>query len=75
MCASCFARDVHPRIPSSSLSAREAKASAHGKKAGGKPPAPPLAGPGASDQINLTDADSRIMPVAGLSNATTRKPR
>ena len=45
------------------LAARAAKAS--GKKPGGKPPTPPVAGPGPSDQINLTDEDSRIMPVAG----------
>jgi transposase len=45
------------------IAAREAKAS--GRKLGGKPPAPPTAGPGPSDQINLTDEDSRIMPVAG----------
>ncbi len=47
------------------VAAREAKAKARGKKPGGKPPAPPTAGPGPSDQINLTDEDSRIMPVAG----------
>jgi hypothetical protein len=47
------------------IAAREAKAKARGKKPGGKPPAPPTAGPGPSDQINLTDEDSRIMPVAG----------
>ena len=47
------------------LAAREAKAEATGKKPGGKPPAPPAAGPGPTDQINLTDEDSRIMPVAG----------
>jgi len=47
------------------LAAREAKAKASGKKPGGKPPAPPTAGPGRNDQINLTDEDSRIMPVAG----------
>jgi hypothetical protein len=47
------------------IAAREAKAKASGKKPGGKPPAPPAAGPGPSDQINLTDEDSRIMPVAG----------
>jgi transposase len=52
------------------IAAREAKAKARGKKPGGKkpggkPPAPPAAGPGPSDQINLTDEDSRIMPVAG----------
>ena len=47
------------------IAAREAKAKARGKKPGGKSPAPPVAGPGPSDQINLTDEDSRIMPVAG----------
>jgi transposase len=47
------------------LAAREAKMKATGKKPGGKPPAPPAEGPLPSDQVNLTDADSRIMPVAG----------
>src|SRR5258707_4111193 len=47
------------------VAAREAKAEATGKKPGGKPPAPPVEGPQAKDQINLTDEDSRIMPVAG----------
>jgi transposase len=45
--------------------AREAKAVATGKKPGGRPPQPPVAGPLPTDQINLTDEDSRIMPVAG----------
>jgi Transposase DDE domain len=47
------------------IAAREAKAKARGRKPGGNPPAPPAAGPGATDPINLTDQDSRIMPVAG----------
>jgi hypothetical protein len=47
------------------LAKREARQAETGKKAGGKPPKPPEAGPRASDQINLTDADSRIMKVAG----------
>jgi transposase len=47
------------------LAARQAKTEATGKKPGGKPPAPPVAGPRCDDQINLTDEDSRIMPVAG----------
>jgi transposase len=47
------------------LKARADKEKATGKKPGGKPPAPPTAEPGAKDQINLTDEDSRIMPVAG----------
>ena len=47
------------------LAARAAKTAATGKKPGGKPPEPPAAGPAPGDQINLTDEDSRIMPVAG----------
>jgi len=47
------------------MAAREAKIAATGKKPGGKPPAPPVEGPAPSDQVNLTDEDSRIMPVAG----------
>lgn len=47
------------------LAAREAKTAATGRKPGGKPPQPPVEGPLAQDQINLTDEESRIMPVAG----------
>ena len=47
------------------LAQREAKIAATGKKPGGKPPAPPVEGPRPDDQINLTDEDSRIMPLAG----------
>src|SRR6516162_6266256 len=47
------------------LAAREAKAEKTGKKPRGKPPEPPAAGPRPTDQINLTDEESRIMPVAG----------
>jgi hypothetical protein len=47
------------------LRAREEKAERTGRKPGGRAPEPPEAGPRAKDQINLTDADSRIMPVAG----------
>jgi len=45
--------------------AREQRAKASGKKPGGNPPQPPTAGPQASDQVNLTDDESRIMRVAG----------
>lgn len=41
---------------------REARAKETGKKPRGKPPQPPTAGPQANDQVNLTDAQSRIMP-------------
>jgi transposase len=47
------------------LKAREEKVTATGRKPGGRPPQPPPAGPGPSDQVNLTDPDSRLMPVAG----------
>ena len=47
------------------LAAREATTAATGKKPGGRPPPPPVEGPLPTDQINLTDEDSRIMPVAG----------
>ena len=47
------------------MAAREAKTAKTGKKPGGFPPAPPVESPDATDQINLTDEDSRIMPVPG----------
>src|SRR6202166_3861460 len=47
------------------LAARAAKTEATGKKPGGKPPQPPVEGPLPTDQVNLTDDESRIMPVAG----------
>jgi transposase len=47
------------------MAARAAKTAATGKKPTGKPPTPPAEGPLPTDQVNLTDEDSRIMPVAG----------
>ena len=47
------------------LARREAKAKESGKKPGGQPPKPPRAGPKAQDQLNLTEEESRIMPVSG----------
>lgn len=44
------------------MRARQEKAETTGRKPGGRPPPPPTAGPGAKDQVNLTDEDSRIMP-------------
>lgn len=44
---------------------RGAKERDNDKKLGGKPPKAPEFGPKDSDQINLTDEESRIMPVAG----------
>ena len=47
------------------MAARAAKEKATGKKPGGKPPEPPTPGPRPNDQVNLTDDQSRIMPVPG----------
>lgn len=47
---------------------KQAKRQAHrdvGKKPRGREPKPPLPGPRDKDQINLTDEESRIMPVSG----------
>jgi transposase len=49
------------------MNAREEKSKRTGKKPGGKPPEPPSGGVGPTDQINLTDPDSRIMPASGNS--------
>ncbi len=46
------------------MAALAAKSAETGKKPGGRPPAPPVEAPGAADQVNLTDEESRIMPVA-----------
>jgi len=44
---------------------RAAKEQARGRKLGGKKPQEPTPGPQPKDQVNFTDADSRIMPVSG----------
>ena len=47
------------------MSAREEQQRRSGKKPRGRPPSPPTGGVGAKEQVNLTDEDSRLMPVAG----------
>jgi hypothetical protein len=47
------------------MAVRDAKAKQTGKKPGGREPQPPVEGPSSTDQVNLTDEASRIMPVAG----------
>jgi len=47
------------------LAERKAKEQKSGKKPRGKQPKPPVSGPRDKDQVNLTDAESRIMPVSG----------
>jgi transposase len=44
---------------------RKAKEQETGKKSRGKQPKPPEPGPRDKDQVNLTDEESRIMPVSG----------
>jgi len=46
------------------LAKRQAKRDA-GKKPGGKDPEPPTSGPRDSDQVSLTDEESRIMKISG----------
>jgi transposase len=62
------ARERHARERAeydAKVAARAAKAAATGRKPGGRAPVPPVEGPGSGDQVNLTDAESRIMPVPG----------
>jgi len=47
------------------VAAREARQKKTGKKLGGKPPKPPTGGVRETDQISLTDDESRIMKAAG----------
>jgi transposase len=47
------------------MAERAAREESSGRKPGGRPPSEPQAGPRPNDQINLTDADSRIMPTSG----------
>jgi transposase len=47
------------------LAAREAKTAASGKHPAGRPLQPPVEGPLPTEQVNLTDEESRIMSVAG----------
>ena len=47
------------------VKARKDKQKRTGKKPRGKPPTPPASSPSTKDQVNLTDADSRIMPAPG----------
>jgi transposase len=63
------------------LAARDAKTAATGKKPGGKPPQPPVEGPlppsrarSPTDQVNLTDEESRIMPVPHSDTLGVRQP-
>lgn len=52
-------------IHTEKLAKREVKRKKTGKKPPGRPPKPPAAGPSNKEQVNLTDDESRIMPVSG----------
>lgn len=56
--------EAEQRVHEEKLARRQARREA-GKTPGGKEPRPPEPGPRDSDQVNLTDQDSRIMPRAG----------
>jgi len=56
--------EAEQREYEATVARREAQRQA-GKRPRGKEPQPPEAGPREQDQVNLTDAESRIMPVAG----------
>ena len=47
------------------MAARDAKTAQDRQEAGRASAAPPVEAPGPADQVNLTDEESRIMPVAG----------
>lgn len=47
------------------LAERKGREKSTGKKPRGKDPRPPVPGPNPSDQVNLTDEESRIMPTSG----------
>jgi len=51
----------------SKMAARTEKEKRTGKKSGGRPPAPPTGGVKDTDQVNLTDDESRIMKITGGS--------
>ena len=62
------ARERHARAQAqhdAKMAERAAKTAATGKTPGGRVPQPPVAGPEPGDQVNLTDADSRIMQTPG----------
>src|SRR6202043_4091997 len=56
------------------MAARGAKAAQTGKKPGGRVPQPPVEGPLPTDQVNLTDEESRIMPIPHSDTLGVRQP-
>ena len=58
-------RDAHEQAEFEAKQAARSARQAQGKKPRGPEPKPPKPGPRDSDQLNLTDEESRIMPTAG----------
>ena len=62
------AKERHTRdkaIYDAKVAERDARAAQTGRKPRGRAPVPPVEGPLPDDQVNLTDPESRIMPVSG----------
>ncbi len=57
--------EVEQKVYEAKVAAREQRQKKTGKRPGGKPPAPPVGGPRETDQVSLTDEQSRIMKAAG----------
>jgi hypothetical protein len=57
------------------MTARAQSEKQTGKKPGGRPPAPPVPGPAATDQVKLTDAQSRIMRQPATVSSRLTMPR
>jgi hypothetical protein len=56
------------------MAAPEAKQAQTGKKPGGQVQPPPVEGPLPTDQVNLTDEESRIMPIPHSDTLGVRQP-
>ena len=57
--------EAERQVHAAKMAAREERQKKSGKRPGGKPPAPPVGGPRETDQVSLTDDESRIMKAAG----------
>lgn len=56
--------EAERQVHEAKMAAREERQKKSGKRPGGKPPAPPVGGPRETDQVSLTDDESRIMKAA-----------
>jgi hypothetical protein len=56
--------EAEQKVYEAKVAARRERQKKSGKRPGGKPPAPPVGGPRETDQVSLTDEQSRIMKAA-----------